>query len=134
MQLRPWQKAHQWLCRRLMEVKLLAEQENDGRPLLSLNCDPPPEGQTTPVLYPVWAVNATALQKRAYDRIVKGENPDGSDAFDWTPRQPKDRSVIKQWVQERTEEEREALIDELLTNGIMQDPLLPRRAGHNYEG
>lgn len=134
MSLLPWQQAHQRLCRTLLDAELLSEAEGDGRPLASLNCDPPAEGQLRPTLYPVWAAGATAAQKLAYRNVIEGKKPDGSDAFDWRPRRKKPRAAIAAWVRGLLAQVKASLIDEWLTDLVEDDPTLPRRAGQEFDG
>ena len=82
----PWQLAHHRLCRDLLGLKLLSETEGDGRPLVSLNCDPPLEGQVQPRLYPVWAVDANPQQKREAEEVIA--------SFSWGPRKPRTEDAI----------------------------------------
>lgn len=134
IELLPWQQAHQRLCRQLIDAGLLSEAEGDGRPLLSLNCDPPSAGEVRPMLYPVWAVSATPAQKLAYRDVIEGKRPDGSDAFDWRPRRKKPRAAIAAWIRGLPAQAKASLIDEWLTDLVEADPALPRRAGQDYDG
>lgn len=81
IELLPWQQAHQRLCRQLIDAGLLSEAEGDGRPLLSLNCDPPSAGEVQPMLYPMWSATATQQDRQRARNIL--------DAFDWRPRRPR---------------------------------------------